>query len=62
MAIAYGQTGDVPRAELATAQAAWLLGDKQLATTKAKAAQARFKQGTPEWIQANDLLNFAGHN
>ncbi|HUR43167.1 MAG TPA: M48 family metalloprotease [Aestuariivirga sp.] len=62
MAMAYGQTGDVPRAELATAQAAWLLGDKQLATEKAKTAQARFKQGTPEWIQANDLLNFAGRN
>ena len=62
MAMAYGQTGDVPRAELATAQAAWLTGDKQLATEKAKSAQARFKQGTPEWIQANDLLNFAGRN
>ncbi len=62
MAIAYGQIGDVPRAELATAQAAWLTGDKQLATEKAKSAQARFKQGTPEWVQANDLLNFAGQD
>ncbi|MGH6855144.1 MAG: M48 family metalloprotease [Aestuariivirga sp.] len=62
MALAYGQIGDVPRAELATAQAAWLQGDKQLATEKAKSAQSRFKQGTPEWIQANDLLNFAGRN
>ncbi|MBC8038008.1 MAG: M48 family metallopeptidase [Rhizobiales bacterium] len=62
MAMAYGQIGDVPRAELATAQAAWLQGDKQLATQKAKSAQGRFKQGTPEWTQANDLLNFAGRN
>lgn len=62
MAMAYGQTGDVPRAELATAQAAWLTGDKQLATEKAKSAQGRFKQGSPEWLQANDLLNFAGRN
>jgi predicted Zn-dependent protease len=60
MALAYGQIGDVPRAELATAQAAWLQGDKQLAAEKAKSAQGRFKQGTPEWVQANDLLNFAG--
>lgn len=59
MAAAYGQTGDIPRADLATAEAAWLLGDKDLATQKAKAAQAQFKKGTPEWLRSNDILNFA---
>ena len=62
MAMAYGQLGDVPRAELATAQAAWLVGDKDLALQKAKSAQGRFKTGTPEWVQANDILTFAGRN
>ncbi len=60
MAMAYAQTGDMARAELSTAEAAWLQGDKKLAIDKAKQAQARFKNGTPEWIRANDILNFAG--
>jgi predicted Zn-dependent protease len=47
---------DVPRAELATAEFAWLAGDKQLATEKAKRAQGYFKQGSREWLRANDLL------
>ncbi len=59
MARAYGLTGDVARAELSTAEAALLMGDKKLATGKAKSAQARFKTGTPEWTRANDILTFA---
>jgi predicted Zn-dependent protease len=47
---------DVPRAELATAEFAWLAGDKQLATEKARRAQGYFKQGSREWLRANDLL------
>ncbi len=60
MAQAYGLLGDVPRADLATAEFAWLAGDKDLATRKAKAAAENFKKGTPEWLRANDILNFAG--
>jgi predicted Zn-dependent protease len=59
MAMAYGILGDVPRAELATAEAAYLKGDKKLATEKAKVAVASFKRGSPDWLRANDLLNFA---
>ena len=59
MARAYGQTGDLARAELATAEAALLMGDKKLAIDKAKSAQARFKTGTPEWTRSNDILIFA---
>jgi predicted Zn-dependent protease len=59
MAMAYGILGDVPRAELATAESAYLRGDKKLATEKAKIALASFKRGTPDWLRANDLLNFA---
>ncbi|WP_395684832.1 M48 family metalloprotease [Aestuariivirga sp.] len=62
LARAYAQTGDFARAELATAEAALLRGDKKLALEKAKAAQAQFKTGTPEWIRANDVLTFAGRD
>ncbi len=59
MARAYALSGDIPRAELATAEAALLTGDTKLAIEKAKSAQSLFKTGTPEWIQANDVLTFA---
>jgi predicted Zn-dependent protease len=59
MARAYALKNDVPRAELATAEYAMLTGDKEMAVTKATSAQNFFKQGTPEWLRASDLLNFA---
>lgn len=58
-ALAYGYLNDVPRAELATAEAAMMLGDTALAAEKAKRVVGQFKHGTPEWIRANDILNFA---
>ena len=58
-ALAYGYLNDVPRAELATAEAAMLTGDTALAAEKAKGVVDQFKHGTPEWIRANDILNFA---
>jgi len=57
MSMAYANIGDVGRAELATARMASLLGDKKLAIAKAKSAQSRLKTGSPEWVQANDILN-----
>ena len=62
LARAYAQTGDIARAELATAESALLRGDKKLALEKAKSAQGRFKSGTPEWIRANDVLTFASRD
>ncbi|WP_373505153.1 M48 family metalloprotease [Aestuariivirga sp.] len=59
LARAYAQLGDIPRAELATAEAALLQGDRKLAIEKAKAAQTRFKTGSPEWTRASDVLTFA---
>jgi predicted Zn-dependent protease len=59
MAHAYALKNDVPRAELATAEYAWYTGDKKLAIEKATAAEKFFKHGSPEWLRANDLLNFA---
>jgi predicted Zn-dependent protease len=58
MAMAYGQIGDIPRAELATAEAAYFRGDKKLAEQKAKVARATLKRGSPDWLRANDILNF----
>lgn len=62
LARAYAQTGDIPRAELATAESALLQGDRKLAIEKAKSAQSRFNKGTPEWIRANDVLTFASRD
>jgi predicted Zn-dependent protease len=59
LARAYALKNDIPRAELATAEYAWLTGDKGLAIEKANSAQNFFKHGSPEWLRANDLLNFA---
>ena len=55
---AYGLKKDIPHAELATARYAWLTGDKKLAVQKATNAQNYFKHGTPEWLEANDILTF----
>lgn len=62
LARAYAKTGDIARAELATAEAALLQGDKKLAIEKAKSAQDLFKKGTPEWTRANDVLTFASRD
>jgi predicted Zn-dependent protease len=59
MAAAYAIKGDVPRAELATAEYAFMIGDKEMALKKAKRAQDAFKHGSKEWLRANDLLTFA---
>ncbi len=56
---AYAIKGDPARAELATAEYYWLLGDKKLALIKAKKAQEQFKRGTPEWLRASDLLELS---
>jgi predicted Zn-dependent protease len=60
--MAYGYLNDVPRAELATAETAMLQGDMALASEKAKRVIGQFKHGSPEWIKANDILNFADKN
>jgi predicted Zn-dependent protease len=55
---AYALKKDLPRAELSAARFAWLTGDKKLAIEKATAVQNYFKHGTPEWLEANDILTF----
>ena len=45
LARAYAQTGDIPRAELATAEAALLQGDRKLAIEKAKVGPEPVQDG-----------------
>jgi predicted Zn-dependent protease len=58
MATAYARQGNIARAQLETAEAAYLSGDKKTAAREAKAAQKRFSTGSPEWLRANDILNY----
>jgi predicted Zn-dependent protease len=59
MAIAYARLGNIPLADLSTAEAAILRGDRELASQKAQLAAQKLKQGSPDWIRAKDILNFA---
>ena len=54
---AHGIMGDLPRAELATAESAMLRGDKKLAKEKAQGALDRSSPGSSVHIRANDILN-----
>ncbi len=58
MALAFARLGNVPLADLATAEAALRRGDTELAGQKAKAASTKLKRGSPEWVRANDIINF----
>jgi predicted Zn-dependent protease len=58
MAQAYGRLGNLAMAELATAEMAVRRGDKELASEKAKIAVKGLKPNTPEWLQAQDVLNY----
>lgn len=56
LGIAYAREGDEPRAALATAEQHNLSGRAELALASAKTAMAGLKQGTPDWIRAQDIL------
>ncbi len=58
LAVVYGRQGNIGKAELATAEAAMRSGDTDLASEKAKSAAGQLPKGTPEWLRANDILNF----
>ena len=46
--------GDVPRADLATAEAAFCRGDTELAGREGEGRLAKLKRGSPDWVRAND--------
>ncbi|MFO1089404.1 MAG: M48 family metalloprotease [Hyphomicrobiales bacterium] len=58
-AAAYAKLGNVPMAELATAEAAFRDGDRTLAVQKARSAVRGLKPGSPEWLKAQDIASVA---
>ncbi|MDE2363190.1 MAG: M48 family metallopeptidase [Hyphomicrobiales bacterium] len=58
LAMAYNREGDIPRSQLASAQAFFISGKYVEARTQAKRAQDQFKQGSPGWLKADDILNY----
>src|SRR5262249_5401363 len=57
LAMAYGQKNDLPHADLASAQAAYIRGDIKTARELAARAKTRFPVGSPGWAKADDLAS-----
>jgi predicted Zn-dependent protease len=58
LAMAYGQKGDIARADLASAQAAFERGDLPAARQLAARAKTRFPIGSPGWVKADDIAGY----
>jgi predicted Zn-dependent protease len=58
LAQAYGQLGQVPEAELATAEGYYYGGNYQQAKIFAMRAQQKLKRGAPAWVRAQDIINY----
>lgn len=58
LAQAYGQLGEIPEAELATAEGNFYSGNYQDAKIFAARAQTKMKRGSPGWVRAQDIINF----
>jgi predicted Zn-dependent protease len=58
LAMAYGQKNDLARADLASAQAAFMRGDIKTAREIATRAKTRFPIGSPGWVKADDISSF----
>jgi predicted Zn-dependent protease len=54
--MAYGRSGALAEADLASAQAAAARGDVQTARLLAARAKTRFRVGSPGWIKADDIF------
>lgn len=57
LAIAYDKRGDVANAELAAARGFMASGEVAEAQRIARRAQGKFKEGSPGWLGADDILN-----
>ncbi len=55
---AYYDKGLIPQAELARAQGLFYFGAVKQAQEFAKRAQSALKPGSPEWVKADDILNY----
>jgi predicted Zn-dependent protease len=58
LARAYGSKGDLGRADLASAQAAFTRGDLITARALAGRAKSRFPVGSPGWVKADDIATY----
>ncbi|MBL8581884.1 MAG: M48 family metallopeptidase [Rhizobiaceae bacterium] len=58
LAQAYNALGEVPEAELATAEGHFYGGNYQQAKIFAARAQQKMKRGSPGWLRAQDIINF----
>jgi predicted Zn-dependent protease len=58
LAMAYGQRNDLARADLASAQAAFMRGDMRTARDIAARAKSRFPVGSPGWVKADDIATY----
>jgi predicted Zn-dependent protease len=58
LATAYYKQDKLPLADAETAQAYFLEGDVKQAQIFAKRAQRVLKQGTPEWLRNDDIINY----
>jgi predicted Zn-dependent protease len=56
-AFAYAKLGNIPRADLSTAESYLRAGNTKLAKKKAGQARNKLKHGTPQWRRADDILN-----
>ena len=58
LARAFALVDNLPRAELATAEGLFVLGNFGEAKIHARRAQERLKTGTPAWLRADDILTY----
>jgi predicted Zn-dependent protease len=56
LGIAYGRKGDMAQSSLALAEEALLINDKPMARYHAGKAEQMLPQGSPGWLQAEDIL------
>ncbi|HEY9581077.1 MAG TPA: M48 family metalloprotease [Rhizorhapis sp.] len=59
LGVVYERMGDTARAALATAERYQMMGNDQLALASAKVALAGIKEGTPDWLHAQDIAMVA---
>jgi predicted Zn-dependent protease len=58
LSMAYFRKGDNAKAQLAAAESLFVAGKYVEARTQAARAQAQFKEGTPGWLKADDILTY----
>jgi predicted Zn-dependent protease len=58
LAQAFYKQGKFPQADLAAAQAHFVEGNVKQAKIFAKRALAKLPRGSPEWIRAEDIINY----